>query len=487
MKQSPINKKQAYDDICHTSLLVRVRIQCSSHLVGTMNKIIFLWVMLILFEGILGKDQEQEVLINRFNPSLLGPLINDIHTGFLANEWFPMSYEEIFQFFQKSEVCEVLHVRKEFCGTPPPIDSLKECAIHQGGKSQHSKLCPTNTVFYRHHNTTIKSKKAIDVISLMKLHESNILFFVGDSLTGQHIMDTVCALMRNGLQITTMDTYFTHFVHDPANISQTMESMKENVKTMSLHDAFFALNFLRLDKGSPADVANLFHKIEHQIMNTTLFPSINKSNNNKRPVFIVNSGVHYNYHPFIDSNGRKDEWGIATYQLHLRSYLETWIRLVKTYNYVVLFRETSAQHFPTVDGIYDVRLHRSDPSFSMTVPSKSEPEHEVPSVFNISSSLYDDEKDQTIVFQKEDICMPLTSEEQLKINNWRNEVLYQILNELDPQQEYIQVIKFHRLSAARHDLRVKNDCTHFCNAPMVWLPLWQQIYDILKSKFSSPQ
>ncbi len=55
-----------------------------------------------------------------------------------------------------------------------------------------------------------------------------------------------------------------------------------------------------------------------------------------------------------------------------------------------------------------------------------------------------------------------------------------VLDEVDPTHEHIHVAKFYEVTAGRHDLHaIGTDCTHFCPSPIIWYPLWEEIYHIL--------
>jgi hypothetical protein len=83
-------------------------------------------------------------------------------------------------------------------------------------------------------------------------------------------------------------------------------------------------------------------------------------------------------------------------------------------------------------------------------------------------------------------CKPFKTKQELEDNNWRNREVFKILHELDPNQKYIYIAKFHEITAGRHDLHaIGTDCTHFCPSPILWYPLWQELFDIIDGHFKN--
>ncbi len=288
-------------------------------------------------------------------------------------------------------------------------------------------------------------------------------------------MDTVCTLRRHGLHVTTTDMFYTRYIHNPSDPTQTQDAMKEH---MSIQDAFFTLKFLRMDKYNEWDTVRLFNETLH---NAKLV-----HNHGGKPVFLINWGVHYHLHSSSrNADGAYQFLGRDIYRKHIRELLRLWIKLAKTKNYIIIFRETSAQHFPTFDGIVDEKGSVETNAFIYEGKIDG-PERRGQELFGVPSAFKDVTKEPGLIgssvplhINNDELCVPLTTEEQVKSNNWRNEDVYMILDELDPHHQYIHIIKFHRLTASRHESHSRTDCTHFCHNPMIWLPLWQQIYDVL--------
>jgi hypothetical protein len=62
--------------------------------------------------------------------------------------------------------------------------------------------------------------------------------------------------------------------------------------------------------------------------------------------------------------------------------------------------------------------------------------------------------------------------------------LHEVINELGVSNS-IGIIPFFNITAARYDLHTQfaEDCTHFCKSPLLWLPMWDNIYNQLNKIF----
>lgn len=173
-------------------------------------------------------------------------------------------------------------------------------------------------------------------------------------------------------------------------------------------------------------------------------------------VYVLNVGLHYDSNPL--------------YKTSLTQLMKALQELNSTTNHIVLFRETSAQHFNTSTGAYsramsgdwagfsDERRKKARKVLSTTSPVKeivrmasgdhSHVNLSFASQQNISSAfkyIFDDHIRHR--------CVPLKSIEQLKLQNWRNDIVYDVLRELD-LTEAVGVIPFFNITAARHDHHV---------------------------------
>jgi len=184
------------------------------------------------------------------------------------------------------------------------------------------------------------------------------------------------------------------------------------------------------------------------------------------------------------------------------SVVPSLLRLAaEEHKHTVIWRETSAQHFPhSLDGSYEQgkkiegsfiekmyenknqrtristiadqsglfgneaaspKVMTSSPSAKMSAPSSlliSSPSHPYLTYF----------------------CAPVSSLEAAESQNWRNLEIKDALAQYDPQGK-IKLVPFFLVSLARHDLHKAQhgDCTHYCHSPLIWQPVWQAIYDVV--------
>jgi hypothetical protein len=190
-------------------------------------------------------------------------------------------------------------------------------------------------------------------------------------------------------------------------------------------------------------------------------------------LYVLNIGLHYN--KLSDS-----------YRTEMTAAFQYFMSLQEKYgnNHRTVFRETSAQHFNTINGGYDgiggypyinsMLLHQGNTIHSTAVR-----------MFGVetSNSLIGLKQIQENATETEfDLCRALT-QEQFKSQMWRTSVALELLRSVDPNNT-IKVAKFYRISAARYESHLSNlDCTHFCNNPMIWLPLWHNIHRAIIEMF----
>lgn len=69
---------------------------------------------------------------------------------------------------------------------------------------------------------------------------------------------------------------------------------------------------------------------------------------------------------------------------------------------------------------------------------------------------------------------------------WKNQLMYDKLHEYDQNtgnnNKLFHYLLFWNITIGRYDAhsRVKKDCTHYCNNPMLYLPLYDGIVKVLK-------
>mmetsp|Transcript_5358 Transcript_5358/g.7895 ORF Transcript_5358/g.7895 Transcript_5358/m.7895 type:complete len:223 (-) Transcript_5358:91-759(-) len=211
-----------------------------------------------------------------------------------------------------------------------------------------------------------------------------------------------------------------------------------------------------------------------------IIPIINSELVTGKVVFVLNCGLHAREEePYKDTL----RWLFQYFKKHLNQH-------------VVMFRETSAQHFKTRTGEFPW----NDRDFSWSFPEQLS--HDIKSnlstltghLFRVGNMLRKEDiednsgKELVLESSKQESerldetlydaysCAPIESHQQLDEQNWKGKMVSIVLEELN-LQESIGIIPFFNLTAGRHDLHSfsKKDCSHYCNAPLLWLPVWDSI------------
>jgi hypothetical protein len=391
-------------------------------------------------------SNEETLNISRHNPT------------FLQDEWTLMDPQEALHYYSGNEICRIFsHRRLSWCNDEFP-DYLRSCSM------LHSKCQNTHGYLYKHKSTKPwpESRNILDVIKLLLKNDRYIITLVGDSLTHQHFQDLKCQLLRYGLNLQfANDTYLK--IDNPFYLKHQGASKASKYPLLQHRHPYIYVFRFSSEKWKDC-VSQL----------QTHFDSYGP----KSMLIIFNSGLWYNQHI---------EGHVESYQSDLRSFFQFFIdEAISKYHQIVMFRETSAQHFQTSNGLF--QTYESDP---IIIHPRLDMIKELMNkvFFKDSTSQYGNlthfpiEKIEKKCFhQIKQHCPPLSDEKSYIENNWRNEIAKNILKEFDPMHEKIPILSFFRLTASRYDIHLDcEDCTHFCSSPMLWLPLWHQIaFELIK-------
>jgi hypothetical protein len=390
-------------------------------------------------------------------------------TSILAHQWKPMTYEEIHRYYNAYEACLVMANNAEHClHSSYKHNNIGACGIYDRGKIfPQDTPCPNmKGNFIRHVSTQPwpESKHIVDIMTILKEHDSNFIYFIGDSVTGQHFAETFCSLSRIGLTFSLANQRELK-VNNPNN-PITIKNDNDNYFT-------FRLTKYDRDRGGNQKWLTTIQEIETVLNETTTIMS-------KRVVFIVNIGLHF--------NNQKTE--LNEMHTNLRIFFSYFKHLAETYGHIIIFRETSAQHFQTSTGLYTSNIQFSE-DYDFILKEVDLVDNQI-----YRSSLMTEEnrqrfiKNETnhVIVKRPNIrfCRPFRTKEELDENNWRNKEVFKILHEIDPLHEYIYIAKFHEITAGRHDMHaIGTDCTHFCPSPIIWYPLWEELYYIIHGHFKA--
>lgn len=198
---------------------------------------------------------------------------------------------------------------------------------------------------------------------------------------------------------------------------------------------------------------------------------------------VFNTGLHFN-----------EETEFSDY---IRVAVNDWVGIAKNRSdhFIFAYRETSAQHFNTPDGTHNAEL------LGGVKPKNLKFLHSYPSLAALRAGLLknNNENDKIIAkhgpFLHENLdlelrCVPI-SPDRLYSNNWRNRIFLDFLTKADKSSQ-IQIIRFYNITRGRHDFHkgsfFPQDCTHYALvAPMLWLPVWDQMYKIFHNRMIALQ
>jgi hypothetical protein len=393
----------------------------------------------------------------------------------LTKQWIPLTFNDALNYFTSYEVCEVFTGRKpeNWCANKYPKDDIASklggCAIHERGN--HYVACPHlfNT-FYRHLPTTSTppvGKNLIDFMFTALSRGYHTVYFIGDSVTQQHFNDIPCQLKRYGIFDIEpgFNVYYIKNLHNfLINNSVPIVESHPNDPRSLLSNSTITFTFRRLplyNKGS-------FHKE---------FTRLSKAlplHENGTVIVLFNMGLHF--------NTEKKELEEGYHKLFSFS-IKT---LIGEKQQIIMFRETNAQHFPSKTGLFENGM--SSVVSSEGIYGKNDKiNHIYSSSLSLSSSNVSDTEYLNKVFFTE--CRPILTKELYDEQNWRNQIMEKVVNELDPSHSHIHIIPFYSITAPRYDLHIeeKYDCTHLCHGPMVWFTVVHQMTIQLEKKFGQFQ
>jgi hypothetical protein len=377
-------------------------------------------------------------------------------------EWVPMKAYESLNYFTPYEVCEGFSMAQpDFCRQKFQSDFLgcsaslfKDCPVHEGA-------------FYRHNSTQAwpKSRNIVDLMYLMLKNGYDNLVFIGDSVTDSHRNVVLCDLERAGLQVSRkndrdmvvrgLDLFFQ-------KISMGFGAEIEK-------KPFFSTTFTikRFYYNNYGNWKSLFAEFQKEMI----------AQRNGSTVVIMNKGLHYN-------TGVK-QLLTDEYQRLFSTVIE---ELVQKRQFLAFFRETTAQHFDTSNGLFQGLVNFPD---DKKVYSKLSFRNKTALLsqngFNSTSQerekLWEDLYPRHNFFS---ICQPAKNKSGYNQGNWRNIAAASVLQSLDPHQEFIHIVPFYRISAGRYDIHISShDCTHFCHTPMLWHPVIAEMTRVIEHKFAA--
>jgi hypothetical protein len=428
---------------------------CEHRFCGMVPKVsiyIFLCIFLSAFQKYFSEDISDEFMRN------------------LTRQWIPMDVYESMNYFTLYEICQKFTLRRpDWCSVlfrnAESLEHHLNCSIDEPGISRDQQMlsvCPNlSGAFYRHHSTIFpypKGNTIVDFIVLCLKNGIDTLYLVGDSMTRQHQSDLYCQLRRYGLHVDFIKKAlyirdFGKFLTDNSISFDSWLLFKDNK-----NNSFPTFSIKRVNYAHPQDHKSSWSTIQAEL----------EGHRSASIVVLFNVGLHFN----DPHNGEIDKMYSEFFSYALKT-------LIGKNRQFIMFRETSAQHWPTKYGLFEKW------SFGY-FPNAFDPMKDpVKRLFQLKNDSFNREDLKKLypsyLFTTGTGCQPILTKEQYENQNWRNQIAFKILKEIDRTATKIPIIPFYDLTIARHDYHLKySDCTHYCHGPMLWLPVIQEMYSQLE-------
>ena len=379
---------------------------------------------------------------------------------FLGDDWVPMSIEDAAKYLTPYEVCALQYGEgKQVCEVyfEHVDEELTSCHVFSEGIVNK---CPNKFGALFRHSSTVwpHSRNMLHLIKLMTDRGSNTLFLIGDSMTQQHFFDIQCSLLR--FQIPVKHRNIPH-----SDLYHRELLLRDPVSLQFLDPPFFQIHFIKYDSMSLEAWSALLDNMLGR--NSPALAIVGK------PVLIVNTGLHF-------SNEEQLRQGA-------RAFLTPLVRLASSDRGLVVFRETSAQHFSSLHGMYETvgDTRGGGPREGVSIDIAHLPQDAAKMVFGGGRASEEEDMRRAQWPEFKVGCVPLDGWESFEQQNWRNRLIRTMLSDELDVKGHIQIAAFYRITAGRHDFHLHMyDCTHYCHGPMMWIPLTQNIYSIVNSTLS---
>lgn len=193
-------------------------------------------------------------------------------------------------------------------------------------------------------------------------------------------------------------------------------------------------------------------------------------NSSENLVFIFNIGLHMN---------NKNQYQVQMKRLYHE------MQHLRNQGHIVMFRETSAQHFNTTSGgfigfeSYPFRSTNLVSWVSLLASNLNLVENPVVD----DTFIYDPISVPNDIWYT---CVPIKSLSSARIQNWRNEYAFELMKEAIDNLN-VGYLYFFNITVARWDYHrgVYGDCTHYVQcANMLWKPIWDQAYEYYTKRVS---
>lgn len=414
--------------------------------------------------------------------------------GYLKEEWIPLTNKDALDYLPKETL---YRIHSPLLGGG---DSKRHCLASPGALLRHISTKP---------NTT----STLSTVTHMMARGMNTIVIVGDSVSEQFYAE---------LHATLQNAFGN--VYEGLKTNETFRSINKWTITSSQYAHFAAQNsgYQKLHRKHNINEAHKKKSSEWKhsfyIMMVRFFENTGQRHSDMMDklldgenlidgfhlhgpaLVITNIGLHYNAKVRADENIGYNFQNVDVYMKDLKTILPRYISMAKA-GHVVLFRETTAQHFgPPLGGQFTFTHHYDGNNGPIkrwdTLERKMYAQSEYISSYSSRvKNLMFDAKNETsntnIVvssstkadFGHDISCIPIRTESEYILQSWRNHILHEIHSKINPTN-IIPIIPFYNATVSRHDSHyISFDCTHYCpHNRLFWDPIWTYIFDHFTSK-----
>jgi hypothetical protein len=320
-----------------------------------------------------------------------------------------------------------LHISKQCClGTfsmGGDIDYHHRYHCHAVHRAQYEQL--------QQHAASSADCDVCRIVQLSRQYNLTTAFF-GDSMTNQVVQGLICELQRRNYKVNVRKIPGKHG-----------EVCKRCIKwTMILQ---ISSPFWNDNNSSFVEIKFLF-----QYRYPFYYPPEELEVATSADILVINLGLHWSW------NGRMVETG----RMHYRKSIHDFLHFLKTHgtHQLLVYRETSAQHFDADGGDWGLRTNTS----------------------------------VTTCVAIRDYQSPAAAWREAKVAKAAKAQGYKLLSAFDlptaitsDEQPELVVLPWWNFTAQHFEMHPPEECSHYCSSPFLYLPLWKGLRNAMDRRFPS--
>jgi GDSL/SGNH-like Acyl-Esterase family found in Pmr5 and Cas1p len=356
------------------------------------------------------------------------------------------------------------HISKQCCigtfSTGGDIDYKQRHRCHATTLEQYQHLEQQ----YQHHElgsssvpppTTATPKCDICRILQIASERGLSIAFFGDSMTNQVVQGLECELQRRNYQVRDERVVVRSHNHNPpvAPAERNRDNCKRCIKRIRI-----------LHVSSPTLETDVTIKFFFQYRYPFQYPEEELEVATSADILILNLGLHWAW------NGRMPETG----RMHYRKSVADFLHFLKTTtnttsSKLLIWRETSAQHFDADGGDWGLRTNTSS---NQCVPIQN---------YTTAAAAWRESRVQAaakaqgyrVVSAMDTHYVGPTRSQEEEVND-------------DPgsTKPELVILPWWNFTAQLHMMHPAMECTHYCYSPFLYLPLWKGLRLAMDLKYA---